>query len=217
MSASEAAHPHILARVGTVIRGKYRIDGMGGMALGSMLSMMGAAGCFGGATELGGRQLADGGVDAAHDSDAASPQILSCGTPGDGRTDCGPNFDESCCTSPLVTGGTYNRTYTNDGSGPTGESDPATVSDFRLDKYEVTVGRFRQFVAAFDNGYSPPEHSGKHDHLNGGKGLAATGGGYEPGWSTFDNARVAPSYGHLTSCGPTSTWKGGMTGDRSTV
>jgi hypothetical protein len=31
--------------------------------------------------------------------------------------------------------------YANDGGGPTGEADPATVSDFRLDKYLVTVGR----------------------------------------------------------------------------
>ena len=30
--------------------------------------------------------------------------------------------------------------------GPTGEADPASVSGFRLDKYLVTVGRFRQYV-----------------------------------------------------------------------
>jgi formylglycine-generating enzyme required for sulfatase activity len=40
-----------------------------------------------------------------------------------------------------VTGSTFNR-----GNDP---SYPATVSTFRLDKYEVTVGRFRKFVAAF--------------------------------------------------------------------
>jgi len=57
---------------------------------------------------------------------------------------------ESCCTSPEVTGGTFYRTYTNDGSGPTAEADPATVSSFRLDKYDVTVGRFRQFVSAWE-------------------------------------------------------------------
>ena len=32
-----------------------------------------------------------------------------------------------------------------DGSGPAAESDPARVSSFRLDKYLVTVARFRQF------------------------------------------------------------------------
>ena len=34
----------------------------------------------------------------------------------------------------------------------TGLADPATVSDFRLDKYDVTVGRFRQFVKAWNGG-----------------------------------------------------------------
>ena len=50
-------------------------------------------------------------------------------------------------------GGTFYRTYdlddagalslTEDG-GPANEADPATVGGFRLDKYEVTVGRFRE-------------------------------------------------------------------------
>jgi formylglycine-generating enzyme len=53
---------------------------------------------------------------------------------------------ESCCTSLEVVGGTFYRIYSNDGSGPQGEADPASVSTFLLDKYLVTVGRFRQFV-----------------------------------------------------------------------
>jgi formylglycine-generating enzyme required for sulfatase activity len=61
---------------------------------------------------------------------------------------------ESCCTSLEVTpNGPYYRTYANSGSGPSGEADPATVSAFRLDKYLVTVGRFRQFV----NAVLPPD------------------------------------------------------------
>jgi formylglycine-generating enzyme required for sulfatase activity len=107
-----------------------------------------------------------------------------------------------------VTGGTYNRTYTNTGSGPTVESDPATVGDFRLDKYEVTVGRFRQFVAAWNNGagWTPPAASGKHTHLNGGSGLAATGGGYEPGWAVSDNANVSPTDVNLACDVKNQTW-----------
>ena len=31
--------------------------------------------------------------------------------------------------------------------GPAGLADPATVSGLRLDKYLVTVGRFRQYVS----------------------------------------------------------------------
>lgn len=109
----------------------------------------------------------------------------SCDPSGKGLTDCGPN-NESCCTSLKVTGGTFFRTYTNDGTGAKNTADPATISDFRLDKYLVTVGRFRNFVAAWDggSGYTPEAGSGKHTHLNGGKGLADSGaaGSYEKGW-----------------------------------
>jgi formylglycine-generating enzyme required for sulfatase activity len=84
-----------------------------------------------------------------------------------------------------VSGGTFYRTYTNDGSGAQNTADPATISDFRLDKYLVTVGRFRNFVAAWDqgSGYTPDVGSGKHTHLSGGKGLADSGapGDYEAG------------------------------------
>ena len=40
--------------------------------------------------------------------------------------------------------GTYERSY--DGFTFTNSNNPATVSALRLDRYEVTVGRFRQFV-----------------------------------------------------------------------
>jgi len=124
-------------------------------------------------------------------------------------TDCGSG-SESCCTSPAVSGRTYFRTYTNSGTGPTGTADPATVSSFRLDKYEVTVGRFRQFVNAWNvgNGWSPPAGSGKHTHLNGGQGLANSGsaGNYETGWDASDDSKVSPTGGNL-ACSPNySTW-----------
>jgi sulfatase modifying factor 1 len=118
----------------------------------------------------------------------------SCKTAGAGRTNCGAS-SESCCTSEEVGGGTYFRTYTNSGAGPTGEADPATVSGFRLDKYDVTVGRYRQFVSAWTGGYTPPAGSGKHAHLNGGQGLAnaSSVGTYEPGWLVSDNSHLSPS------------------------
>ena len=134
---------------------------------------------------------------------------------------------ESCCTSPEVQGGTFYRTYANDGGGPTGETDPATVSNFRLDKYLVTVGRFRQFVTAVlpdggagwtgDGGFPdgglrwvPEPGSGKHAHLNEGSGLAnepnvTSGQTYEPGWSPGDNVNIAPTNANL-ACTQYSTW-----------
>jgi formylglycine-generating enzyme required for sulfatase activity len=116
-------------------------------------------------------------------------------------TDCGATR-ESCCTSLEVKGGTYYRTYTNSGGGPKGEADPATVSSFRLDKYAVTVGRFRRFVDAWagGSGWTPQAGSGKHTHLNGGQGLANSGrpGTYEPGWLTSDNSKIAPTDQNLS-------------------
>ena len=139
----------------------------------------------------------------------------SCATSGAGLTNCG-SANESCCTSIEVSGGTYDRTYTNSGGSATGEAAPATVSAFRMDKYPVTVGRFRQFVAAWNNGsgYLPSAGSGKHTHLNGGSGLNATGGGYEAGWDATDwnnTTDVDPTSTNLVNCSgssatPYATW-----------
>jgi formylglycine-generating enzyme required for sulfatase activity len=116
-------------------------------------------------------------------------------------TDCG-EAGECCCTSLEVTGGTYYRTYANSGSGPTAESDPATVSGLRLDKYLVSVGRYRQFVNG-GKGRIPAAGTGKHAYLNGGQGLANNGadGGFEPGWVTEDEYNVAPTNTNL-ECDP---------------
>src|SRR5215468_7497372 len=60
---------------------------------------------------------------------------------------CGASGNDSCCNSPDVPGGTYYRSYDLAGDANSGNTNyPATVSSFRLDKYEVTVGRFRAFV-----------------------------------------------------------------------
>jgi sulfatase modifying factor 1 len=128
----------------------------------------------------------------------------SCTPGGTGMTNCGDG-GESCCTSLEVEGGTYYRTYTNEGTGPAGEADPATVSGFRLDKYLVTVGRFRQFVRAWDEGagYLPPAGSGKHTHLNAGLGLLNVGQdagvAYETGWLASDDDNIAPTDDNLTA------------------
>jgi formylglycine-generating enzyme required for sulfatase activity len=159
----------------------------------------------------------DASSDAANDRgamplDSGPP---SCRPGGPGLTNCGA-ASESCCTSLQVTGGTFYRTYANDGGGPAQEADPATVSSFGLDKYDVTVGRFRQFVDAWNGGagWVPPEGSGKHAHLNGGLGLvdgtdslvpaqADAGIVYEHGWKTqYFNGNLTPTDSHLTGAPP---------------
>jgi formylglycine-generating enzyme required for sulfatase activity len=137
--------------------------------------------------------------DSGLGADAAAPS--SCLASGPGLTDCG-SAKESCCSSLPVAGGTFYRKYTNSGCDPMGEADPATVSSFRLDKYDVTVGRFRQFVNAWNGGWTPAAGSGKHTHLNGGQGLANNGphSGFEPGWVTADNSNLSLTTANLTSC-----------------
>ena len=133
--------------------------------------------------------------------------IPSCLASAAGLSSCGPT-GESCCASLEVAGGSYYRTYTNSGSGTRGQADPATISGLRLDKYLVTVGRFREFVTAWNNGagYTPPVASGKHTYLNNGNGLNATGGGYETGWVTSDNGNITPTNANLSCDQPYNTW-----------
>jgi len=138
-------------------------------------------------------------------SEATPP---SCDVP-EGMTGCGARGD-SCCTSLEVAGGTYHRTYTVMNGMPMGLADPATLSAFRLDEYEVTVGRFRRFVSAWNHGagYTPPVGSGKHSHLNAGLGIANSGtaGAYELGWTASDDKRIAPTDDNLGLCGAYATW-----------
>jgi formylglycine-generating enzyme required for sulfatase activity len=131
-------------------------------------------------------------ADASSDRSDTGTDATSCARGGAGMTSCGPggNGNASCCNSPEVPGGTFDRSY--DAVTYTDSSNPATVHTFRLDQFEITVGRFRQFVTAVVNGWTPPSGSGKHAHLNGGNGLAATGGGYETGWDATNwNAQLA--------------------------
>ncbi len=113
-----------------------------------------------------------------------------------------------------MVGGAYYRTFSPDGDAATQEADPATISSFRFDKYLVTVGRFRQFLKAWNSGHGwePSPGSGKHTHLNGGNGLANSapdsGVLYEPGWVASDDAEIAPTDDDLTTfCGSgLGTW-----------
>jgi formylglycine-generating enzyme required for sulfatase activity len=145
----------------------------------------------------------DASVDAGDGAEASAQASPSCLSQGPGRNDCGPHADESCCASPLVEGGTFLRSYDPDAGADASQEDPATVSSFRLDRFEITVGRFRPFVDRLDAGWLPAEGSGKHSHLNGGHGVNA---GSEPGWSSSWNMYLASTPGDL-SCDPTSqTW-----------
>ncbi|HET7538727.1 MAG TPA: formylglycine-generating enzyme family protein [Polyangiaceae bacterium] len=76
---------------------------------------------------------------------------------------CGNSESSSrdCCASLEVTGGSFFRSYDGlAGAGWDDPSSPAAISAFRLDAYEVTVGRFRRFVEAYP--WLPPAGAGRN-------------------------------------------------------
>jgi len=99
---------------------------------------------------------------------------------------------------------------------------PATISSFRLDAYEVTVGRFRQFVDAVVSGWRPAPGSGKHTHLNRGSGLwNSAASGNEVGWDATWNAnlpalKVAWDSSSYLACDPAyATWTPNRAGNEN--
>lgn len=100
---------------------------------------------------------------------------------------CGPSGHDDCCKTLPVTGGTFKRSY--DGVDFLDPKFPATVSDFYLDKYEVTVGRFRAFLnAGLGTQARPPaDGAGAHPKI--------AGSGWSPTW----NASLAPNTAALAA------------------
>ena len=79
---------------------------------------------------------------------------------------CGLHADQDCCAASSIPGGTYNRL--NDAKWP------ATVSPFRLDLFEVTVGRFRAFLDAYPAS-RPAPGDGAHPKI--------AGSGWQASWN----------------------------------
>ncbi len=137
---------------------------------------------------------------------SAEPPSCQGGGVGAGANCGGASGTTDCCESLAVPGTTlsvFDRDYN--------PSYPATVASFRLDAFEVTVGRFRKFVAALVGGWTPPNGSGIHTHVNSGSGLLDSGGtGHETGWDATDWNQGLTS---LTSNPDTefSSWGSGST------
>lgn len=153
-------------------------------------------GCEGGAgspsTETS-QSTPDGGSTQETDGATVNTDPNNPGT--DGGTPTGPNkpncadltakcAGESCCTALNVPGGSFNRL--NDAAFP------ATVSDFRLDKYEVTVGRFRAFVNAGKGmkTSAPAEGAGAHPKIPG------------SGWKAAYTAMLTDNLSDAVKCDP---------------
>ncbi len=117
--------------------------------------------------------------DAVDGPGGDGPPAVSCGAL---PTTCGPMENMPCCESPVVDGGMFYRGYDVAGDAMyTDLSRPATVGSFRLDRFEVTVGRFRRFVAAGQGTEAnPPMAASGARTLNG----MVSQGGWDPTWNT---------------------------------
>ncbi len=143
---------------------------------------------------------------AANDVEACGPECVRCDAPANGvatceadtcgvrcndghhpsGTECVPNGscaglvaqcgaagNDDCCASTVVPAGTFNRS--NDAGAP------ATVSAFRLDTYEITVGRFRRFLAEYSRDMIPAGAGRNPNNPN------------DTGWNSSWNADLPPS------------------------
>ena len=150
-----------------------------------------------GSRGLDGGAGSDAAIDVGDGGSSASI-AASCQTSGPGLTNCGTS-SENCCTSLEIPGGSYYRSYPlNDAGTDAGPAAAATVSGFSLDKYDVTVGRFRQYINYLTSsaGAPPAAGSGKHTHLNKGRGLVNSGSNdagvsYETGWDAAWDQYIA--------------------------
>lgn len=142
----------------------------------------------GGMPPSGGSETTGGAVsssnteaqDASSGSDSSADSWIDAESLPPLPTSCATSTLASCngydpCTSLWVPGGRFLMGRSDSGSDafPTGGASeqpehPVTISPFWLDKFEVTVGRFRQFVNSY-LGNKPEPNAGAHpDILNSG-------------------------------------------------
>jgi sulfatase modifying factor 1 len=115
---------------------------------------------------------------------------------------CGPSGTGSCCEpAETIPGGTFLRGYDAATDLYNDMNYPATVSPFALDRYEVTVGRFRKFVEAgggLGTQANPPAAgSGTHPRL--------AGSGWDSAWNPSLAADTA-ALKTMLKCDSYPTW-----------
>lgn len=103
---------------------------------------------------------------------------------------CGATGSSSCCaTLPVPAGASFRSYDVGTDARFASKASPASVSAFELDKYEITVGRFRIFVAAGQGTSANPPAAGAGAHAT----LANSG------WNTSWNTSLTASTAALTA------------------
>jgi sulfatase modifying factor 1 len=161
----------------------YLPDGSGAAGAEAAAGYGGSSGNGGSAGNDGasGSTIDAGGTDSTLDGGGTEASCGVASGPGtsnscqaDGGVACGSSGTDDCCRNSVVPCGTFSRAH-----------DPvlaATLSDFRLDIYEITVGRFRAFVASGHGTQADPpqDGSGANPHI-----------GPSSGWQSAWNASLA--------------------------
>ncbi|MBN1606484.1 MAG: formylglycine-generating enzyme family protein [Polyangiaceae bacterium] len=146
-------------------------------------------------------------ADEGEEEAAGSTDSDGLGCNGQGRSCtgglvCGAQ-NTTCCESLLVEGGSYNR---SPGESP---AYPATVASFCLDKYEVTVGRFRRFLSDYDTWHgdqnNPRAGAGEHPSVGVGSGWDAAWDGLLP--TNAEAFEDSDHLGHSSTNRYVSTWR----------
>lgn len=129
-------------------------------------------------------------VEQCDDAHAKNGCTDSCKSPScEGiSVDCGLTKKENCCIQLVVAGESFNRN--ND------VNFPAFVSGFFLNKFEVTVGRFRKFLDAYP-GSKPAIGAGAH------RSIAESG--WKSEWDLLLPANRQTFESAFSNC-PTRTW-----------
>lgn len=123
---------------------------------------------------------------------------------------CGLAANDDCCAAPTVMGGSF-ILGTKPAPGAVmypGVYAPANIATFALDKYEVTVGRFRKFVEAYSG--HPEKGAGAHP-------LIAKSGWRSPQWDEFiaaNRTELLDARAHNDPPAPPSTWDPSGANDR---
>ncbi|MES1188299.1 MAG: SUMF1/EgtB/PvdO family nonheme iron enzyme [Myxococcales bacterium] len=106
---------------------------------------------------------------------------------------CGASTNDDCCAAPSVPGGGFTM----------GASTVGKVASFELDKYEVTVGRFRAYV----NGYAgpPAKDAGAHPLI--------AGSGWQTAWNSAMPADKAALTAAVQCDAEFQTWNANGTND----
>lgn len=164
----------------------------------------GGAGATGGSTGGGATGGSTGGASTggmAGDGGGggAVSKVPSCAgmTPS-----CGAEGSLDCCESVFITGYKFpmGRSDSGPDAFPEGKAweqpeHEVTVSNFFMDRFEVTVGRFRKFLEQYD-GTPPADGAGAHPLIPG------------SGWQSAWNAEVLSKDDLIAQlhCHPLSTW-----------